>query len=68
MSLENYTLVIVIVLVVLALELAFRKNRKEYGKASESQKVMIDRQMESLNTLKEISATLKEISQKLDKR
>jgi len=67
-SIDNTMLVVTIFLVVFALELAFRKNRKEYSKASESQKVMIDRQMESLNTLKEISATLKEISQKLDKR
>ncbi len=75
MLMENIGIIFAIFLVVFVVELAFRKNRKEYEKAEvdrkvmmESQKESINRQIESLNLLKDIKSTLQEISLKLDKK
>ena len=57
---ETIGIVVAIFISVFAIELAFRKNRKEY--------VKVERQMESLAVLKDIKKTLQEISQKLDKK
>mgnify|MGYP001583001625 CR=1 FL=1 len=75
MLMENIGIILAIFLMVFVLELAFRKNRKEYGKAEkdrdimmESQKESVNRQIESLAVLKDIKLVLQEISLKLDKK
>ena len=65
---ETIGIVVSIFISVFAIELAFRKNRKEYVKAEKDRDVMVERQMESLAVLKDIKKTLQEISQKLDKK
>ena len=65
---ETIGIVVAIFISVFAIELAFRKNRKEYVKAEKDRDVMVERQMESLAVLKDIKKTLQEISQKLDKK
>ena len=65
---ETIGIIIAIFIAVFALELAFRKNRKEYKKAEDNQNTMVERQLRSLATLEDIKTILQEISQKLDKR
>ena len=65
---ETIGIVVAIFISVFAIELAFRKNRKEYVKAEKDRDVLVERQMESLAVLKDIKKTLQEISQKLDKK
>jgi hypothetical protein len=67
MSTETILIMMFIVLVVFAIELAFRKNRKEYAKAEVAREEMQARQKESLDVLKEMNMSLKEIAQKLEK-
>jgi len=60
--------IIVICVFIFALELAWRKNGKEYKKAEKVNDIVIERQQESLAILKDIRDVLQEISQKLDKK
>ena len=59
---------VAIFIIIVAIELAWRRNKKEYNKAVETNKIGLERQKESIEILKEINATLKEVCVKLDNK
>lgn len=59
---------VTIFIIIVAIELAWRRNKKEYNKAVETNKIGLERQKESIEILKEINATLKEVCSKLDNK
>jgi hypothetical protein len=59
---------VAIFIIIVAIELAWRRNKKEYNKAVETNKIGLERQKESIEILKEINATLKEVCAKLDNK